>query len=384
MGAGIALFKQLFPEDYYAYQTATLISSKPVAKKVVGVNQWSEEWELGTLNVNDGSEVASTSNIRNKGYIDAFPNTTYYFVRNNIAGNIFEYDSNHNFIRLQGSPTTFTTSANCRYIRFYMGSVYGTTYAHNLGVNYPATATTYEPYEEHTYPLGSDEIRGLLKVENGQLVAYGDVKGSDGNGTEVFDIVDLGTLDYSMDSTSLFRVTTDIGAKIQSSTSVVANMLCAEYMTVKQDSISNDKVISGLNWGKGVIIHDTDYTDVPTFKTAMSGKYLIYEKATPTAKSYTPFTNPMLCGSTEEFTDSRSVKMFCGHDSIYADNISFAHIDFGQTVTDGTLDVVHGILTPTGGSPVSVTPASIKTFSGVNNVFSNGGGDITAIYLDTL
>ena len=74
MGAGINLFRQLFPEDYYEYQTATLISSKPTSKVIK--------------------------------------------------------DSNDQTIA--------------------------------------------------TYPLGGDELRGLLKVVDGQLVAYGDVKGSDG------------------------------------------------------------------------------------------------------------------------------------------------------------------------------------------------------------
>lgn len=286
-GSGINLFRQLFPEDYYAYQTAHLESSKPVAKVIK--------------------------------------------------------DSNDQTIA--------------------------------------------------TYPLGSDEIRGLLKVENGQLVAYGDIHPSDGNGTEVFDIVDLGTKDWSKHPTLHAFYTAQIEDFAYDKTISGTDYACgimAEYLFVQnRDFVEGTinlyhEISTGFN--RCFICDDTKYATMTAneFKTAMSGKYLIYEKATPTAKSYTPFTNPMICGSTEEFTDSRSVKMFCGHDSIYADNISFAHIDFGQTVTDGTLDVVHGILTPTGGSPVSVTPASIQTFSGVNNVFSNGGGDITAVYLDVL
>lgn len=212
MGAGINLFKQLFPEDYYAYQTATLISSKPTSKVIK--------------------------------------------------------DSNDQTIA--------------------------------------------------TYPLGGDELRGLLKVVDGKLVAFGDVKGSDG--------------------------------------------IIYRYFEERAYASGDESLPNAITDGTNTVV----------------------KLATPTTASGTPFTNPMISGSTEEFTDSRSLKMFCGHDSIYADNISFAHIDFGQTVTEGTLDVVHGILTPTGGSPVSVTPASIQTFSGVNNVFSNGGGDITAIFLDVL
>ena len=145
MGAGINLFKQLFPEDYYAYQTATLISSKPVSKVIK--------------------------------------------------------DSNDETIA--------------------------------------------------TYPLGGDELRGLLKVVDGQLVAYGDVKGSDGIIYRNFE-----ERAYASGDESLPNAITD-------------------------------------------------------------GTNTVVELATPTTASGTPFTNPMLCGSTEEFTDSRTLKMFCGHDSLY-------------------------------------------------------------------
>ena len=145
MGAGINLFKQLFPEDYYAYQTSTLMSAKPVSKKI--------------------------------------------------------YDSDNNVIA--------------------------------------------------EYPLGSDELRGLLKVENGNLVAFGDVHNSDGTGTKYFE----------------------------------------ERAYVSGDESLPNAITDGTN--------------------------TVVALTTPTPTTYTHFTNPMISGSTEEFTDSRSVKMPCGHDSLY-------------------------------------------------------------------
>ena len=145
MGAGINLFRQLFPEDYYAYQTAHLESAKPVSKKI--------------------------------------------------------YDSNNQLI---------------------------------AEIN-----------------LGGDELRGLLKVVDGELVAYGDVKGSDGIIYRNFE-----ERAYASGDESLPNAITD-------------------------------------------------------------GTNTVVELATPTTASGTPFTNPMLCGATEEFTDSRTLKMFCGHDSLY-------------------------------------------------------------------
>ena len=145
MGAGINLFRQLFPEDYYAYQTATLISSKPTSKVIK--------------------------------------------------------DSNDETIA--------------------------------------------------TYPLGGDELRGLLKVENGQLVAYGDVKGSDG--------------------------------------------IIYRYFEERAYASGDESLPNAITDGTNTVV----------------------ELTTPTTASGTPFTNPMLCGSTEEFTDTRTIKMPCGHDTDY-------------------------------------------------------------------
>ena len=144
-GSGIALFRQLFPESYYVYQTASLESSKPVSKKI--------------------------------------------------------YDSDNNVIA--------------------------------------------------TYPLGGDELRGLLKVVDGQLVAYGDVKGSDG--------------------------------------------IIYRYFEERAYASGDESLPNAITDGTNTVV----------------------KLATPTTASGTPFSNPMISGSTEEFTDSRSLKMFCGHDSLY-------------------------------------------------------------------
>ena len=145
MGAGINLFRELFPEDFYSFQTATLISSKPVSKVIK--------------------------------------------------------DSNDETIA--------------------------------------------------TYPLGGDELRGLLKVVDGKLVAYGDVKGSDG--------------------------------------------IIYRYFEERAYASGDESLPNAITDGTNTVV----------------------ELATPTTASGTAFTNPMFCGSTEEFTDSRTLKMFCGHDSLY-------------------------------------------------------------------
>ena len=207
MGAGINLFKQLFPLDYYSYQTATLISSKPVSKVVK--------------------------------------------------------DSNDATIA--------------------------------------------------TYPLGGDELRGLLKVENGQLVAYGDVKDSSGQIYRPFATADedsFTSFDGQTSPGGLHWVQTTVSNKRNGY--AITNLL--EVKNTDDGWVSSTPCLTMEN---GRLVIYTSENSLADFKTKYANLEIVYELATPTTSSGTAFTNPMISGSTEEFTDSRSLKMFCGHQSQY-------------------------------------------------------------------
>ena len=80
-----------------------------------------------------------------------------------------------------------------------------------------SSATTYEPYSSTTYSLGNDELRGKFDLVNGEIVASGDVKESNGEITRKYGIVDLGTLTWEKNTASgdwtyptYFRITTAI------------------------------------------------------------------------------------------------------------------------------------------------------------------------------
>ena len=147
-------FRALFPLPYYTYDSGSLLSFNGSGIKTVGFNQWDEEWENGTINTSNGTNVVNANNIRSTNYIKCLPNTQYYFRRNGIAGNVFEYDADKNFIDVISSPTTFTTKSNTRYLRFYMGSAYGTTYNNDICINISSSENgEYESYTENTTNL---------------------------------------------------------------------------------------------------------------------------------------------------------------------------------------------------------------------------------------
>ena len=80
-----------------------------------------------------------------------------------------------------------------------------------------------------------------------------------------------------------------------------------------------------------IIIRDTAYTDATTFKTAMSGVYLVYELATPTEETATGFTSPQVVDAdgTEQYVDygvaqsTRDVAIPVGHETDYFNAIGY-------------------------------------------------------------
>ena len=174
-----------------------------------------------------------------------------------------------------------------------------------------------------TYTFGGAELRGIFKKDaDGNIYADGDIYEADGTIQRRYGIVDLGTLDWYV-AYGGFINTTSIPIKIVSNNEVV-NAICSKYVITSYNG-STDKslcTISGTNY---IRIKDSDYNDANALKTSLSGVYLIYELATPTTETSTAYDNPQAVGATEEFTDTRTIKMPCGHDTIYSKNTDFRY-----------------------------------------------------------
>lgn len=168
-----------------------------------------------------------------------------------------------------------------------------------------------------TYPLDSDLVlRGIPKLSNGNLYYDGDTYEWDGTVNRRFDIVDLGTLEWTLDATYQVFLSQYITTKAQNS-----NYTCAKYLAVaKSRNNLNEGEIGTYNTGNAqnrMAVKDSNYTTAAAFKTAMSGVYLIYELATQTTESADPFTAVQTVedGGTEEFVTTNGVPV--GNVSIY-------------------------------------------------------------------
>ena len=140
-----------------------------------GVNVWDEEWEVGSINNSTG--VLEPGNlVRCKNPIFVEGSKTYYFkcaTGTSMNGTLFFYDVSGNFISLTYSQnSTFNTPATARYMRFKIGSAYGTTYNNDISVNSISTDTEYHAYNGQTITLDLDGTRygGYVDANNGKLV----------------------------------------------------------------------------------------------------------------------------------------------------------------------------------------------------------------------
>ena len=327
---GVAWLRKRFPKlfTYQEYNAGEIVSVQGLSQHVtVGFNQWDEEWEVGGIDSSSGQNDSSRKGIRTKNYISVMPNTTYYCYVSGLTSSNCKtrwYDANKNYIG--SSPAayygkTFATPSNAHYLRFCPQDTYGTTYNHDICINLsdPTRNGEYEPYQKRTYPLDSTKtFRGIFKLDsNNQLYADGDRYLPDGTVQRRYGVVDLGTVNWTYNSTDIRFVTNLPDISLAKN---FIGILCQKYVTVSSETgYANmpDKSVKRATSSADVSIKDTTYTDAATFKTAMSGVYLVYELSTPTTETADPYTVPQIIDpdGTEEYVSTSIVPV--GHESRY-------------------------------------------------------------------
>lgn len=362
-GAGVAWFRQMFPSDYYAYDSGSLQSVNVASKKAVGFNQWDEEWEVGNISTSTGEPSLSSIYIRSVNYIKCLPNSNYYGnsgVVNQLI--IYWYDAEQNYISYSDVSNKIATSPNnAIYFKIRANT---TTYNNDICINISNASKngTYEPYEEHTYTFDSDvTLRGLPKLDSNNNLYYdGDVYESNGTVTRRYGIVDLGTLTWLYNSTyKVFYCSDDLGEARKTGVTTICSKYLAVANTTDISMVQNGTCCVYSNSDVNIhrlYVKDEMYTTASAFKTAMSEVYLVYELATSTTESADTYINPQIVDAdgTEEFVDymqsqsTRDVAVPVGHDSLYY-NGQLYQTDFAQATTD-TINMaeLHSIVPPSG------------------------------------
>ena len=191
----------------------------------------------------------------------------------------------------------------------------------------------------------------------------------------LYGYIDLGTLTYTKyTSGALFYFAASVGGNIKkiNTPNILINMLCNKpYNIVTQSVWSNNlpciTKLQGTN-NNNILIsnHDFDNVDAVDLPNLLSGVYLIYELETPT----TPITESQF-------------NQICG---IFESENNNYNVSFTSPITDGAeVDLLSGIV-KINTTPItydSITPIAIRTFKGVNNVYSDIG-DMSVTYRETL
>ena len=329
-GSGVAWLKGygFFTNSRYAYNSGELVSVNASEHVTRGFNAWDEEWELGGINSSTGANYTSSSAIRSKNYIPVISGATYYFKSTSYQIVLLGYDADKNFVSgaFNGYNTAaiqnvvFTIPEGVRYLRFNASA---TTYNNDICINISKTTGSpkngdYVPYTYHTYPLADIQLRGIPQLNaNNKLTYNGDEYRADGGVTRNYGIVDLGALTWNYGNNGGQWSVYKFYASVSGMKSNTQKLICTKYPLINQFEPKNYIYVSS-NY---VYIGDDAYTDATTFKSAMSGVYLIYEKATSTTEQTTPFESPQQVDQygTEEYVDTRSVPIPVGHKTRYSD-----------------------------------------------------------------
>lgn len=357
-GSGFAKLKSwgFFAKGTYTRNFGELMSVSGLeSHDMTGFNQWDEEWELGIYDLTTGEKAANNECIRNKNLIPVLPDTRYCW--NNGSSDVIRfvyYDASGNrcgsYGSTQTSPYVFVTPSDAYYFAFYFS---GTTYNNDLCINLHWDGERdgeYEPYELHSYALDDSlTLRGIPKLDANNALYYdGDTYESDGTVTRKYGIVDLGTLEWTKDTSGTYARFAAEDNQLANKwkptdTYVRANgLFCAQYVPDRLAVGGGvDKGISGYQGSTSIYISDSVYASstADQFKTAMSGVYLVYELATPTTEEADPFQNPQIVNDwgTEEYVTESIVPV--GHDTLYQPNLR-AKLEMAPNSPDGDGDYI--------------------------------------------
>ena len=283
-----------------------------------GVNVWDEEWEVGAYSESTGAKGTDNTNIRSKNYISVFPNTSYHktILASEKRLRVFYYDANKNYIDYNTNNATFTTPSNCYYLTLSTLDGYGTTYNHDISINYPSTDTSYHTYNGNTYNISwqteaGTVYGGTLDVTTGVLTVTHGVKTFDGTESWSRSAITWGYAFYTALNTLVKTPPTSEGTYI-------GKIICDKLQTMKSNNdLSSPFTVTGY-WDYGssypaqnwiYIRIDDSITDAVSAKAWLESNPItvVYELATPTTVQLTAAEVETVLGLNNIWADSGNV-----------------------------------------------------------------------------
>lgn len=247
-------------------------------------NVWDEEWEVGSINATTGELTDSTTMIRSKNKLPVLSSTAYYFQIPSASSTvvaIHAYNANGTWIGMYQpgggwitsggaynlTTQTFTTPSSAAFLRFRLGTSYGTTYKNDICINLSQPQTTINPHNGQYVPRLFDTYDSMSGILTRRIGA-----------------VDLGTLSWTWDSTGYWQAPFSL-AKLPSSSEIKGNILHPIYENRKASGFS----ATGSN---GIALPATTVLRCKTTSNSeRPSGMLLYGLTTPTVE--TTITQPI-------------------------------------------------------------------------------------------
>ena len=391
-GAGVAFFRNLFPNDYYDYNAGELISVKTSAHVMRGFNQWDEEWEEGVYSNSDGTKISTTNRLRSKNYLPCLPNTNYYYTYlGNISGlqlRVCYYSKDKTFISSDNDKnlnSVYVTPMNAYYLTFCLIGANISTYNHDICINISKTTGSpkngdYVPYEKHSYPLDPDlELRGIPKLDSNNNLYYdGDEYEPSGTVTRKYGQKELSVLSWrnaTYEGNVYYFAKAD--SSITSNLQAIYFGYCTAYTQVNIDGLPDNGCImfssTYVGGGNAIIVRDDSISSVSDLVTKLTGKgsliYKLVDNTTETADAYDKQQVFDVTG-TEEYVDTRSVPIPVGHDTFFPTSIT-SRIDALEDEVNEEINKISTFVS------VDVTLAS-SSWDSSTNVYTISNSKVTA------
>lgn len=310
--------------SYAPYENICPITGHTAAAITVnGVNQWDEEWEVGSINNTTGELEPTSSTWRCKNIISVKPSETYFFrtASPNSSIRFYWYDRNMAFLSSNTVDNSAITSpSNAAFLRIRGVTAGGASYTpQSVSVNYPATDHAYHASAGKTISVLWQTAAGT--VYGGTLAYLG---GQMWRLTVDRAEVDLGGKTWSVSSATVGGVLHRFGyAKIDgmtgngTATTAATNAICSALKVIPRGNYA----ISGTVYAgeTGIAAEgEYDYAYLPSlddasktgldWASAMSGVQLVYTLATPLVYDLTADDVKTLLGNNVIFADTGDIE----------------------------------------------------------------------------
>lgn len=302
---------------FHPFNDGELISNDAESLETVGFNQWDEEWERGSYNLDTGETSTYVNNFRSKNPVKVVAGV--YYMKTPYNSYVLSYDAEGNYLGysfISANGDTFTPKVGAAYIHFTVGAE-GADYNHDICVNIsdPAKNGQYEPYKKSVCPLNIKTRTGKLNGQGASVVVFPD--GMNGVGTSFDEAnrtkgtkrrarVNLGTLNWSMENYGSFNrfganfTDGKQGQSLVSEAQAITPLYVASRYVSDSPEAASDKTFN-LVYDR-IMILDNSYSDAASFKAAMDGVYLDYELTVP--QEYV-WDEPMPMSTNAGITESR-------------------------------------------------------------------------------